>query len=83
MLMFFDKSIYGNAGNLAGFCVFLNFFQLTLFFQFIARIVIEAESHFTSVERVHEYIKDIPSEIKNIDDIKPIPQNWPSEGKIV
>ena len=59
------------------------FFQLTIFFQFIARVVIEAESHFTSVERVHEYIMDIPSETKNIEDIKPIPQNWPNEGKIV
>uniref|UniRef100_A0A671RF61 ATP-binding cassette sub-family C member 5 n=1 Tax=Sinocyclocheilus anshuiensis TaxID=1608454 RepID=A0A671RF61_9TELE len=57
--------------------------QLTGLFQFTVRLASETEARFTSVERIHHYIKSLsleaPARVKN----KAPPSDWPQEGEIV
>ncbi|XP_051579787.1 ATP-binding cassette sub-family C member 5-like isoform X1 [Myxocyprinus asiaticus] len=57
--------------------------QLTGLFQFTVRLASETEARFTSVERIHQYIKSLsleaPARVKN----KAPPSDWPQEGEIV
>ncbi|XP_062861185.1 multidrug resistance-associated protein 5 [Trichomycterus rosablanca] len=57
--------------------------QLTGLFQFTVRLASETEARFTSVERIHHYIKSIsleaPARVKN----KAPPSDWPQEGEVV
>uniref|UniRef100_A0A8C1TQK9 ATP-binding cassette, sub-family C (CFTR/MRP), member 5 n=1 Tax=Cyprinus carpio TaxID=7962 RepID=A0A8C1TQK9_CYPCA len=56
---------------------------LTGLFQFTVRLASETEARFTSVERIHHYIKSLsleaPARVKN----KAPPSDWPQEGEIV
>jgi len=60
------------------------FLQTTGLFQFCVRFSVETESHFTSVERICEYIKTcIPEESTNKVIIqKPPSEDWPGHGEI-
>uniref|UniRef100_A0A672RNK1 ATP-binding cassette, sub-family C (CFTR/MRP), member 5 n=1 Tax=Sinocyclocheilus grahami TaxID=75366 RepID=A0A672RNK1_SINGR len=57
--------------------------QLTGLFQFTVRLASETEARFTSVERIHHYIKSLsleaPARVKN----QAPPSDWPQEGEIV
>uniref|UniRef100_A0AAR2LTI2 ATP-binding cassette, sub-family C (CFTR/MRP), member 5 n=1 Tax=Pygocentrus nattereri TaxID=42514 RepID=A0AAR2LTI2_PYGNA len=57
--------------------------QLTGLFQFTVRLASETEARFTSVERIHHYIKSLsleaPARVKN----KAPPPEWPQEGEVV
>ncbi|XP_026888570.2 multidrug resistance-associated protein 5 isoform X1 [Electrophorus electricus] len=57
--------------------------QLTGLFQFTVRLASETEARFTSVERIHYYIKSLsleaPARVKN----KAPPPDWPQEGEVV
>ncbi|XP_024897990.1 multidrug resistance-associated protein 5 isoform X3 [Pteropus alecto] len=56
--------------------------QLTGLFQFTVRLASETEARFTSVERIHHYIKTLsleaPARIKN----KAPSPDWPQEGEV-
>ncbi|KTG37988.1 hypothetical protein cypCar_00012072 [Cyprinus carpio] len=57
--------------------------SFTGLFQFTVRLASETEARFTSVERIHHYIKSLsleaPARVKN----KAPPSDWPQEGEIV
>ncbi|XP_076846892.1 ATP-binding cassette sub-family C member 5 isoform X2 [Brachyhypopomus gauderio] len=57
--------------------------QLTGLFQFTVRLASETEARFTSVERIHHYIKSLsleaPARVKN----KAPPPDWPQEGEVM
>ncbi|XP_066541768.1 multidrug resistance-associated protein 5 [Hoplias malabaricus] len=57
--------------------------QLTGLFQFTVRLASETEARFTSVERIHQYVKSLsleaPARVKN----KAPPSEWPQEGEVV
>ena len=58
----------------------LNILQITQFLPFLIQFLGEIGNFMSSVQRIFEYIEEIPSE-KSFDEPK-APENWPNEGKI-
>ncbi|KAF6040457.1 ABCC5 [Bugula neritina] len=56
--------------------------NMTGLFQYTMRLAIETEARFTSVERIHKYIKDLESEAPSIVDGNRPDGSWPKEGAI-
>ncbi|KAK7090505.1 hypothetical protein V1264_010291 [Littorina saxatilis] len=56
--------------------------QITSLLQYTLRLTIETGSRFSSVQRVQEYIENLPTEGAIASSASEVPGDWPSEGAI-